>query len=116
MSSLRQPAGVILPYRDKTPQIDDSAFIAENAVIIGDVTGHDLGAALIMTTARVEEIDRLLGLVPAKTPGHTSAAAGLCWRLRRHVGPRKLPRTGCKSRRWGGYPSSPARETGCPAR
>ncbi|MEQ8228672.1 MAG: gamma carbonic anhydrase family protein [Rhodospirillales bacterium] len=38
MSSLRQPAGVILPYRDKTPQIDDSAFIAENAVIIGDVT------------------------------------------------------------------------------
>lgn len=38
MNSLRQPAGVILPYRDKTPQIDDSAFIAENAIIIGDVT------------------------------------------------------------------------------
>ena len=35
---MRQPAGVILPYRDKTPQIDDSAFIAENAIIIGDVT------------------------------------------------------------------------------
>ena len=38
MSSLRQPAGVILTYRDKTPQINESAFIAENAVIIGDVT------------------------------------------------------------------------------
>ncbi|MAO54457.1 MAG: gamma carbonic anhydrase family protein [Rhodospirillaceae bacterium] len=38
MTSLREPAGVILPYRDKTPQIDSSAFIAENAVIIGDVT------------------------------------------------------------------------------
>ena len=38
MSSLRDPAGVILPFRDKTPQIDQSAFIAENAVVIGDVT------------------------------------------------------------------------------
>jgi carbonic anhydrase/acetyltransferase-like protein (isoleucine patch superfamily) len=38
MHPLREPAGVILPYRDKVPQIDQSAFIAENAVIIGDVT------------------------------------------------------------------------------
>lgn len=28
---------LILPYKDKTPQIHPSAFIAENAVIIGDV-------------------------------------------------------------------------------
>lgn len=30
--------GVILPYRDKLPRIDGEAFIAETAVIIGDVT------------------------------------------------------------------------------
>lgn len=38
MTSLRQPGGVILPFKDKHPQIDETAFIAENAVIIGDVT------------------------------------------------------------------------------
>jgi carbonic anhydrase/acetyltransferase-like protein (isoleucine patch superfamily) len=38
MTSLRQPGGVILPFKDKRPQIDETAFIAENAVIIGDVT------------------------------------------------------------------------------
>lgn len=34
----RESGGVILPYREKTPQIDEKAFIAETAVIIGDVT------------------------------------------------------------------------------
>ena len=38
MTSLRQPGGVILPFKDKHPQIDETAFIAENAIIIGDVT------------------------------------------------------------------------------
>lgn len=38
MISSRQPGGVILPFKDKHPQIDETAFIAENAVIIGDVT------------------------------------------------------------------------------
>jgi carbonic anhydrase/acetyltransferase-like protein (isoleucine patch superfamily) len=38
MTSSRQPGGVILPFKDKHPQIDETAFIAENAVIIGDVT------------------------------------------------------------------------------
>lgn len=38
MISSRQPSGVILPFKDKHPQIDETAFIAENAVIIGDVT------------------------------------------------------------------------------
>ncbi len=38
MISSRQPGGVILPFKDKHPQIDETAFIAENAIIIGDVT------------------------------------------------------------------------------
>ena len=38
MSSLREAGGVILPFKDKHPQIDETAFIAENAIIIGDVT------------------------------------------------------------------------------
>lgn len=38
MTSSRQPGGVILPFKDKHPQIDETAFIAENAIIIGDVT------------------------------------------------------------------------------
>ncbi|PIW28374.1 MAG: gamma carbonic anhydrase family protein [Rhodospirillales bacterium CG15_BIG_FIL_POST_REV_8_21_14_020_66_15] len=38
MSPLRQPGGVILPFKDRNPHIDETAFIAENAVIIGDVT------------------------------------------------------------------------------
>lgn len=38
MISSRQPSGVILPFKDKHPQIDETAFIAENAVIIGEVT------------------------------------------------------------------------------
>tara|TARA_R110002124_G_scaffold105164_2_gene255860 strand:- start:59925 stop:60512 length:588 start_codon:yes stop_codon:yes gene_type:complete len=38
MTSSRQPGGVVLPFKDKHPQIDETAFIAENAVIIGDVT------------------------------------------------------------------------------
>ncbi|MAY68391.1 MAG: gamma carbonic anhydrase family protein [Rhodospirillaceae bacterium] len=38
MTPSRQPGGVILPFKDKHPQIDETAFIAENAVIIGDVT------------------------------------------------------------------------------
>ncbi|MDR3515423.1 MAG: gamma carbonic anhydrase family protein [Azospirillaceae bacterium] len=37
-------AGVILPYRDKFPRIHPTAFIAETAVIIGDVEiGADSG-------------------------------------------------------------------------
>ena len=38
MTYLRQPGGVILPFKDKHPQIDETAFIAENAIVIGDVT------------------------------------------------------------------------------
>lgn len=29
---------LILPYKDKTPHIDDTAYIAPNAAVIGDVT------------------------------------------------------------------------------
>jgi carbonic anhydrase/acetyltransferase-like protein (isoleucine patch superfamily) len=37
-------AGLILPYRNKLPKIDPSAFIAQNAVITGDVEiGPDAG-------------------------------------------------------------------------
>jgi len=38
MKILRESGGVILPYRDTMPTIDEEAFIAETAVIIGDVT------------------------------------------------------------------------------
>ncbi|WP_370339233.1 gamma carbonic anhydrase family protein [Parvularcula marina] len=35
---MTSPSPLILPFEGKTPQIDDSAFIAPGAVIIGDVT------------------------------------------------------------------------------
>ena len=38
MKILRDSGGVILPFRDKTPRVDETAFIAETAVVIGDVT------------------------------------------------------------------------------